>query len=86
MTSHCFLPEGNTDKSALLQRCANFDGFVIDTIFSVINNFTMAFLLFYECLFSEVTVRAVTELDNKAAHCHTPVLQRHCSFLIIWFQ
>ena len=27
--------------------------------------------------FSEVTVKAVTELDNKAAHCHSPVLQRH---------
>ncbi|MBT2030177.1 hypothetical protein KKZ51_23000, partial [Enterobacter roggenkampii] len=24
-----------------------------------------------KCLFSEVTVQAVTELDNKAAHCHT---------------
>ncbi|MFP8574866.1 hypothetical protein ACLH02_24540, partial [Enterobacter hormaechei] len=29
-----------------------------------------------KCLFSEVTVQAVTELDNKAAHCHTPVPQR----------
>ncbi len=28
-----------------------------------------------KCLFSEVTVQAVTELDNKAAHCHTPVPQ-----------
>ncbi len=30
--------------------------------------------------FSEVTVQAVTELDNKAAHCHSPVLQRHRPF------
>jgi hypothetical protein len=28
-----------------------------------------------------VTVQAVTELDNKAAHRHTPVLQRHRPFL-----
>ncbi|EBC0167643.1 hypothetical protein CR770_26045 [Salmonella enterica] len=34
-----------------------------------------------KCLFSVVTVQAVTELDNKAAHCHTPVPQRHCPFL-----
>ncbi|WP_071882111.1 DUF1488 domain-containing protein [Candidatus Sodalis pierantonius] len=34
-----------------------------------------------KCLFSEVTVQAVTELDNKAAHCHAPVPQRHCPFL-----
>lgn len=34
-----------------------------------------------KCLFSEVTVQAVTELDNKAAHCHTPVPQRHRPFL-----
>ncbi len=33
------------------------------------------------CLFSEVTVQAVTELDNKAAHRHTPVPQRHGPFL-----
>lgn len=34
-----------------------------------------------KCLFSEVTVQAVTELDNKAAHRHTPVPQWHCPFL-----
>lgn len=34
-----------------------------------------------KCLFSEVTVQAVTELDNKAAHCHTPVPQWHRPFL-----
>ena len=34
-----------------------------------------------KCLFSEVTVQAVTELDNKAAHRHTPVSQRHRPFL-----
>lgn len=33
-----------------------------------------------KCLFSEVTVQAVTESDNKAAYCHTPVLQRHRPF------
>ena len=31
-------------------------------------------------LFSKVTVQAVTESDNKAAYCHTPVLQRHRPF------
>ncbi|MDA5364727.1 hypothetical protein PIA90_30230, partial [Escherichia coli] len=35
------------------------------------------FRILCKCLFSEVTVQAVTELDNKAAHCHSPVLQRH---------
>ncbi len=39
------------------------------------------FKILCKCLFSEVTVQAVTELDNKAAHCHTPVLQRHRPFL-----
>ncbi len=39
------------------------------------------FRILCKCLFSEVTVRAVTELDNKAAHCHSPVLQRHRPFL-----
>jgi hypothetical protein len=34
-----------------------------------------------KCLFSEVTVQAVTELDNKAAHRHAPVPQRHRPFL-----
>ena len=39
------------------------------------------FKVLCKCLFSEVTVQAVTELDNKAAHCHSPVLQRHRPFL-----
>ncbi len=39
------------------------------------------FRILCKCLFSEVTVQAVTELDNKAAHCYSPVLQRHCPFL-----
>ena len=39
------------------------------------------FRILCKCLFSEVTVQAVTELDNKAAHCHSPVLQRHRPFL-----
>ncbi|WP_349826500.1 integrase domain-containing protein [Brenneria populi] len=34
-----------------------------------------------KCLFSEVTVQAVTELDNKAAHVYTPIPQRHRPFL-----
>ncbi|MGR28255.1 hypothetical protein D9J50_21540 [Escherichia coli] len=33
------------------------------------------FRILCKCLFSEVTVQAVTELDNKAAHCHTPIPQ-----------
>ncbi len=32
-------------------------------------------------LFLKVTVKAVTKLDNKAAHFHTSVLKGHCSFL-----
>nr|P43476.1 RecName: Full=Protein PerD [Escherichia coli O127:H6 str. E2348/69]CAA88448.1 PerD [Escherichia coli] len=39
------------------------------------------FKILCKCLFSEVTVQAVTKLDNKAAHCHSPVLQRHRPFL-----
>lgn len=39
------------------------------------------FRILCKCLFSEVTVQAVTELDNKAAHCHSPALQRHRPFL-----
>ena len=38
------------------------------------------FKILCKCLVSEVTVQAVTELDNKAAHCHSPVLQRHRPF------
>ncbi|MDK2487427.1 hypothetical protein QJ152_13050, partial [Escherichia coli] len=33
------------------------------------------FRILCKYLFSEVAVQAVTELDNKAAHCHTPVPQ-----------
>ena len=39
------------------------------------------FRILYKYLFSEVAVQAVTELDNKAAHCHTPVPQWHRPFL-----
>ncbi len=39
------------------------------------------YMILCKCLFSEVTVQAVTELDNKSAHCHSPVPQRHCPFL-----
>ena len=42
---------------------------------------TTLYTILCKCLFSEVTVQAVTELDNKAAHCHTPVPQRHRPFL-----
>lgn len=28
-----------------------------------------------------MTVKAITKLDNKAAHCHTPVLKGRCPFL-----
>ena len=34
-----------------------------------------------KCLFSEVTVQAVTELDNKATHGYPPVLKWHRPFL-----
>ena len=47
----------------------------------IIQQFTSLFRILCKCLFSEVTVQAVTELDNKAAHCHSPVLQRHRPFL-----
>jgi hypothetical protein len=39
----------------------------------IAENLTL-YTILCKCLFSEVTVQAVTELDNKAAHCHTPVL------------
>lgn len=39
------------------------------------------FRILCKYLFSEVAVQAVTELDNKAAHCHTPVPQWHRPFL-----
>ena len=43
------------------------------------------FRILCKCLFSEVTVKAVTKLNNKAAHCHSPVTQRHCPFLdAVW--
>ncbi|MGG2142671.1 hypothetical protein [Symbiopectobacterium sp. RP] len=32
------------------------------------------FKILCKCLSSEVTVKTVTELDNKATHCHTQVL------------
>lgn len=44
-------------------------------------SFKTLYTILCKCLFSEVTVQAVTELDNKAAHCHTPVPQRHRPFL-----
>lgn len=46
-----------------------------------VTEFRSLFRILCKCLFSEVTVQTVTELDNKAAHCHSPVLQRHRSFL-----
>lgn len=46
-----------------------------------VTEFRSLFRILCKCLFSEVTVQTVTELDNKAAHCHSPVLQRHRPFL-----
>ncbi|CAH6268018.1 hypothetical protein AN2340V1_5126 (plasmid) [Klebsiella variicola] len=50
-----------------------------------LRSFPVVFLSLYtilcKCLFSEVTVEAVTELDDKTAHCHAPVPQRHRPFL-----
>ncbi|ELF24985.1 flavin reductase [Escherichia coli KTE161] len=43
--------------------------------------FVSLFRILCKYLFSEVAVQAVTELDNKAAHCHTPVPQWHRPFL-----
>ena len=43
--------------------------------------FMSLFRILCKYLFSEVAVQAVTELDNKAAHCHTPVPQWHRPFL-----
>ena len=43
--------------------------------------FQSLFRILCKYLFSEVAVQAVTELDNKAAHCHTPVPQWHRPFL-----
>ncbi|EDQ2188395.1 hypothetical protein GUO98_004362 [Salmonella enterica] len=34
-----------------------------------------------KCLFLKVTVKAVTKLDNKTAHCHTSVLKGYCPLL-----
>ncbi|EFB4332807.1 hypothetical protein FQE96_24135 [Escherichia coli] len=39
------------------------------------------FRILCKCLFSDVTVQVVTILDNKTAHFHTAVLQRHHLFL-----
>lgn len=50
-----------------LRRCSTLD--------------TSLFRILCKYLFSEVAVQAVTELDNKAAHCHTPVPQWHRPFL-----
>ncbi|BBT70440.1 hypothetical protein WP8S18E06_17390 [Klebsiella sp. WP8-S18-ESBL-06] len=47
----------------------------------VSSRMTTLYMILCKCLFSEVTVQAVTELDNKAAHRHTPVPQRHRPFL-----
>ncbi len=44
-------------------------------------NFWSLYTILCKCLFSEVTVEAVTELDDKTAHCHAPVPQRHRPFL-----
>ncbi|WJH22016.1 hypothetical protein FGU63_14530 [Edwardsiella ictaluri] len=38
-------------------------------------------MILCKCLFSEVTVQVVTELDNKATHRHTPV---HAAISIVF--
>ena len=43
--------------------------------------FMSLFTILRKCFFLKVTVKAVTKLDNKAAHCHSIVPQRHCPFL-----
>ncbi|GCL32597.1 hypothetical protein BvCmsF30A_01852 [Escherichia coli] len=48
---------------------------------NAITHNTSLFRILCKYLFSEVAVQAVTELDNKAAHCHTPVPQWHRPFL-----
>ena len=66
----------------LVYRCCKmFSPASSDKVFSMNGECRNLFRILCKCLFSEVTVQAVTELDNKAAHCHTPVLQRHRTFL-----
>ena len=48
---------------------------------SIVLSLLSLFRILCKYLFSEVAVQAVTELDNKAAHCHTPVPQWHRPFL-----
>ena len=48
---------------------------------AITHNTVSLFRILCKYLFSEVAVQAVTELDNKAAHCHTPVPQWHRPFL-----
>ncbi|CAD5782543.1 hypothetical protein Q0T19_22750 [Escherichia coli O120:H1] len=43
--------------------------------------FASLFTILCKCFFLKVAVKAVTKLDNKAAHCHSPVPQWHCPFL-----
>ncbi|MGT5107852.1 transposase family protein, partial [Escherichia coli] len=44
-----------------------------ETHLDFLKQYGSLFRILCKCLFSEVTVQAVTELDNKAAHCHSPV-------------
>ncbi|WP_236851501.1 response regulator [Candidatus Sodalis pierantonius] len=52
-----------------------------DAIDERVRGLETLYTILCKCLFSEVIVQAVTELDNKAAHCYAPVPQRHCPFL-----
>ncbi|EJZ7017902.1 CZB domain-containing protein [Salmonella enterica] len=59
------------------EKCSNL---VISALDQLDEQMTL-YMILCKRLSSEVTVQAVTELDNKAAHRHTPVLQRHRPFL-----
>ncbi|ARD38489.1 hypothetical protein F8538_08860 [Edwardsiella ictaluri] len=50
-------------------------------VFFLMDPVQTLYTILCKCLFSEVTLQTITELDNKAAHCHTLVPQRHGPFL-----
>ncbi|KLV47855.1 CDI toxin immunity protein [Citrobacter sp. MGH100] len=61
----------------------NGGGLGNETVFVIADdaNVPSLYTILCKCLFSEVTAQAVTELDDKTAHCHAPVPQRHRPFL-----
>lgn len=71
--------EFSRDGTALKISTSNGDKAYCEAIKSAAHKSLFRILCKY--LFSEVAVQAVTELDNKAAHCHTPVPQWHRPFL-----